>query len=242
MTQNIVSYFGTVVNGDTELWILMENCEVGSVRDIMKANFGPLEEEQISVVTYNVVIGLVYLHSQSIIHFDVKAANILVTMKLEIKLADFGVSQKIETEVNRAQDLIGSPLWMSPEVIQKRDFTNTTDVWSLGITVIEMADAAAPYAGKPVMEVIKWIPVRDPPTVRDPSSFSDELNQFVKDCLIKDGEERPSSKDLMVHEFVQTSKGSEVLQELVVTTVETKRRQAAKKAGGDAPSAAESTF
>lgn len=223
---NIVEYFGTLINNNEELWILMDNCEVGSVRDVMQTNLCTLEEEQISVVVLNVAKGLSYLHNEcNIIHFDIKAANILINKSSQIKLADFGVSEQLEGDLNQSADLCGSPLWMSPEVILRQPYTNRTDVWSLGITVIEMADGCAPLAGNDPMQVIKVIPERPPPTVTNPKAFSDDFNDFVAQCLIKDHEERPSSLGILVHPFIQTTKGPEVLRQLILETLRNKQEK-----------------
>ena len=192
----------------------------------MQTNLCTLEEEQISVVALNVAKGLCYLHNEAnIIHFDIKAANILISKTSEIKLADFGVSEQLEGELNQADDLIGSPLWMSPEVILKEPYSNVTDIWSLGITVIEMADGCAPLAGNPPMQVIKVIPERPSPTVQAPKNFSEDFNDFVAQCTIKDKDERPSALGILVHPFIQTTKGPEVLKSLIMETLANKQEK-----------------
>jgi len=232
---NIVSYFGSCRNDAAdELWILMDNCEVGSVKDIMQTNLCTLEEEQISVVTLNVLKGLSYLHQQSIIHFDIKCANILINKTSEIKLADFGVSEQLEKESGQADDYIGSPLWMSPEVIQKQVYTDKTDIWSLGITVIEMADGCAPHAGTDPMVAMKRIPTLPPPTVERPKNWTAMFNDFVAACLVKTPDDRPSATWMLMNDFIQTTKGTEVLKSLILESLRNKQEERLKRLAADA--------
>jgi len=150
---------------------------------------------------------LFYLHSKEIIHRDVKAANILITEDAIVKLADFGVSQ----QVGKAQEIIGSPLWMAPEVILNREYDKRCDIWSLGITVIEIADGLPPHSDMNYMRAMKMVPNRPPPTLNDPTKWPNELNNFLAKCLQKDPSKRPYSDQLFTDPFIQTAKGSEVL-------------------------------
>jgi len=185
----------------------MEYCAGGSIRTIIETCNSPLNKEQIAYVAQNTLKGLFYLHSKEIIHRDVKAANILITEDAIVKLADFGVSQ----QVGKAQEIIGSPLWMAPEVILNREYDKRCDIWSLGITVIEIADGLPPHSDMNYMRAMKMVPNRPPPTLNDPTKWPTELNNFLAKCLQKDPSKRPYSDQLFTDPFILSAKGSEVL-------------------------------
>ncbi|KAJ5066054.1 sterile20-like kinase isoform b-related [Anaeramoeba ignava] len=197
----IVSYYGTVKK-DESIWIIMEYCSQGSIHDIMKKIRKPLTEEQTQAVLKSTIDGLSYLHSQKILHRDIKAGNIFVTDSGEIKLGDFGVSKKLD-EFNQTTSFVGSAFWMAPELIQNEPYDAKVDVWSLGITAIEFVERKPPYFDKPSMTVLNIIPSADPPTVQSPQKYSEEFRDFLKKCLVKDPEKRASIDDLKNHPFIQ---------------------------------------
>ncbi|PRP80442.1 hypothetical protein PROFUN_11897 [Planoprotostelium fungivorum] len=215
---NVVSYFGSCQFGEDKLWILMDYCQLGSVRDLFEAADETLNEEEIAYICSQTLRGLVYLHSNNIIHRDVKSANILLTDEAQIKIADFGVSDVI----GKANDSIGTPLWMAPEVVKGTHYDSKCDVWSLGIT---MADGIPPYADKKIRQAMMMVPLKPPPTVRDPSSFSTEFNKFVASLLIKEPEKRPTSANLLHQPLIQSAKGPEVLRERIHNVLELLRER-----------------
>ncbi|KAL6064718.1 non-specific serine/threonine protein kinase [Balamuthia mandrillaris] len=215
----VVSYFGSYFK-DNELWIVMEYCGGGSVSDIMRIVNKTLTEEQIAVVVYYVLNGLSYLHSVRKIHRDIKAGNILLNHKGEAKLADFGVSGQLSDTMAKRQTVIGTPFWMAPEVIQEVGYDVKADIWSLGITCIEMAEMEPPYSNIHPMRAIFMIPSRPPPRLSDPSKWSKEFNDFVARCLTKDPNERPTAEELLKHPFLKSGlKNQQVLSELVDETM-----------------------
>lgn len=206
---HIVSYFGTALQkapDDThDLWIMMDYCGKGSVRDIICRLERPLTEREVAEVMQGTLLGLAYLHSLGITHRDVKAANILLTEKGQVKIADFGVSQQLTGTVGGGDTLTGTPLWMAPEVVQRRitpEHVNKSDIWSLGITAIECADGWPPHADLKPMRAMMGIPVRPPPTLADPRKWSKEFNSFIASTLIKDPSKRPSAVELLQHPFI----------------------------------------
>jgi serine/threonine kinase 3 len=163
-TNHVVSYYGTVVNED-KLWILMEFCEAGSIKDIMHVAQTSLEEDQIAYIFRQALIGLDYLHQKRIIHRDIKAANILMNFEGNIKIADFGVSTNMDTLHNTANrtangglGLVGTPFWMAPEVLGQRQYDFPADIWAIGITAIEIADGIPPFSDMHPLRAMMMIP------------------------------------------------------------------------------------
>lgn len=211
----IVSYFGSYNKG-SELWIVLEHCGGGSVMDLLSIlGPGSLNEMHIAAVCSSVLKGLVYLHAQKKIHRDIKAGNILLTEDGSVKLTDFGVSAQLNNTISRRQTVIGTPYWMAPEVIQETAYNGKADVWSLGITLIEIAEGKPPLHGIHPMRAIFMIPSKPSPTLTEPSKWSDEFNDFIAQCLTKNMNDRPSSKDLLKHPFVQKAKSTKILTELI---------------------------
>eukprot|EP00824_Muranothrix_gubernata_P024162 TRINITY_DN6918_c0_g1_i2.p1 TRINITY_DN6918_c0_g1~~TRINITY_DN6918_c0_g1_i2.p1 ORF type:complete len:379 (-),score=80.67 TRINITY_DN6918_c0_g1_i2:42-1178(-) len=210
---------GAVVQSSPRRQIVMELCGAGSVGDLMKATDAPLEEEQISATLQATLKALSYLHSYKKIHRDVKAGNILLTNKGEAKLADFGVSTGYSTLTKR-KTIIGTPFWMAPEVIQEAEHDSKADIWSLGITAIELAETVPPHSDVHPMRAIFMIPSRPPPILSTPDDWSEEFRDFIAACLVKDPSKRPSAEVLLNHPFVTKSKGQPVLQELVERSME----------------------
>lgn len=136
---NIVKFHGCYGPIDQELWILQELCEAGSLADCLKATQTTFSERQIAYIISNVLSGLEYLHSKRIIHRDIKAANILLTDDSKVKIADFGVSGTLSASISARNSLVGTPFWMAPEVILGSPYGTSADIWSLGITCIELA-------------------------------------------------------------------------------------------------------
>lgn len=198
---NIVSYFGSCHQGEN-LWILMDYCSLGSIRDMLDLSQKTLSEKQVAVVVQQALKGLHYLHSNQIIHRDIKAANILLNDDATVKLADFGVSAQLDDAMSKSTDFIGTPLWMPPEIIQKKPYNNKVDLWSLGITIIEMLESYPPYWKMPPTRAMLMIPNKQAPTLTNPSQYSKELNDFLSLCCQKDPEKRPSALELLSHPWM----------------------------------------
>eukprot|EP01099_Mayorella_cantabrigiensis_P002650 TRINITY_DN2156_c0_g1_i1.p1 TRINITY_DN2156_c0_g1~~TRINITY_DN2156_c0_g1_i1.p1 ORF type:complete len:260 (-),score=59.11 TRINITY_DN2156_c0_g1_i1:140-919(-) len=184
----------------------MEYCSGGSILDLIKICKLKLTEEEISAIVYSVVSGLSYLHSQKILHRDIKAGNILLSSDGVAKLADFGVSAALTSTMARANTVIGSPYWMPPEVIMGSPYDNRVDVWSLGITTLEMAEGSPPLSHVPFTTVLFVIPKSKAPRPKQPELWSAEFNDFIEKCLQKEPADRASTQQLLQHPFVLKGK------------------------------------
>eukprot|EP01132_Coremiostelium_polycephalum_P003594 gene3594-4476_t len=214
---NVVKYYGSWVKGD-ELFIAMECCGGGSITEIYQELSVPLTESQIAYVCRETLKGLEYLHNNCVIHRDLKGANILLTDGGEVKLADFGVSGLLDKQSKR-NTFIGTPYWMAPEVIENRSnpvpYDTKADIWSLGITLIEMAEAEPPLSEIHPMKVLFQIPYRDPPKLKNQENYSKDFINFISSCLHKDPNQRKTASELLKHPFVTNTKEKSVLTDLI---------------------------
>jgi len=211
---NCIKYQGCYLKEQT-VWLVMEYC-LGSASDIIEVHKSPLREEEISAICAGCLGGLNYLHSQLRIHRDIKAGNILLTDTGDIKLADFG-SAAIASPAN---SFVGTPYWMAPEVILAMDegqYDGKVDVWSLGITCIELAERKPPYFNMNAMSALYHIAQNEPPGLADPA-WSDVFRHFVDACLQKNPLDRPNSERLTQHQFVARVPARTVLLDLIART------------------------
>ena len=216
----ILRFYGCYFK-EGKVWIIIEFCDSGSVSDLMKAVNSTLNEYQIASIIQMVLLGLNFLHEKKKIHRDIKCANILINRDGYAKLGDFGVSTTLATSLSRRVSKAGSPYWMSPEVILRKKYNYKTDIWSLGITCIEMAEGDPPNTNIRYHQAINLI-VKNPPTgLSDSSNWSPEFNDFVSKCLTYDADIRPKAKDLLQHPFIKKySKGSTLISELVTNSLD----------------------
>ena len=201
--ENVVQYHTSFVV-DTKIWMAMELMEYGSIGEILKLDpFSSkgFEESLVASLLIQALKGLLYLHENSYIHRDIKSGNILISKEGEVKLADFGGSIfLLERGVMRsggAKTFVGTPCWMSPEIIEEKPYDEKTDVWSMGITAIELASGSPPRSKHTPLKILKKI-VNDPPP-RLPNSYSKNLRNFVSVCLQKDPKKRPTVAQLLKH-------------------------------------------
>lgn len=229
--ENIVAYYGCWgPDSKSVLWILMELCEGGSVIDLMEKQNAPLNEAQIAFVCGETLRALQYLHRQrNIIHRDIKGRNILLTKQGTVKLTDFGLSQKVDTNSRRFWDLskveghqeeyaAGSPHWMAPEVVSRKGHVFKSDIWSLGITAIELTQGDPPRGELSPYKVMVATVKDPPPTLpirpgRSPWSLS--FQDFVEKCLTKDARERPSVDLMLLHPFITGAPTKSVMAPLI---------------------------
>ncbi|KAJ3033255.1 hypothetical protein HDV00_006545 [Rhizophlyctis rosea] len=215
----VVRFYGHYLK-EGYLWIVMEYCGAGSVSDVMRLCKTIMTEAQIAVICAHVLKGLSYLHSRRKIHRDVKAGNILLNNEGEAKLADFGVAGQLTDNMSKRNTVIGTPFWMAPEVIQEVGYGVTADIWSLGITCIEMAEGRPPYHNIHPMRAIFMIPTRPPPKLENESKFTKVFREFIARCLTKNPVERPTAEDLLKDPFIVNAPGLSVLGEIVTETLE----------------------
>lgn len=215
----VVKYFGSYFK-NTDLWIVMEYCGAGSVSDCMRLRNKTLTEDEIACICRDTLKGLEYLHLRRKIHRDVKAGNILLNTGGHAKLADFGVAGQLTDTMAKRNTVIGTPFWMAPEVIQEIGYDCKADIWSLGITTLEMAEGKPPHADIHPMRAIFMIPTKPPPTFKHPEKWSSDMKDFVSKCLVKNPEERLSATSLLQHPFIRNSKSVEVLSPMLTEAMQ----------------------
>jgi len=220
----VVRYYGSYFK-NTDLWIIMEYCGAGSVSDIIRLRKKTLTECEIATILSDALKGLEYLHSNRKIHRDIKAGNILLNTDGHAKLADFGVAGQLTETISKRNTVIGSPFWMAPEIILEIGYDCVADIWSIGITALEMAEGKPPYADIHPMRAVFMIPTKPPPSFRDPDRWSADFIDFVSVCLVKDPCARASATDLIQHDFLQKSGGTQALTQMISEACEIRKNQ-----------------
>ncbi len=216
----IIKYYNSYIKNN-KIWIIIEYCDCGSILDLMRITKKTLKENEISSIIKNILKGLIFLHDQKKIHRDIKAGNILLTKNGYAKIGDFGVSTQLMHSFSKKISKIGTPYWMSPEVISQSNYDSKCDIWSLGITCIEMAEGKPPYSEIRTFLVMKKIISNPPKGLSNPNLWSKDFNDFVMKCLTFDPLKRPSAKDLIKHNFItKVNNGKFVIEKLIKNSID----------------------
>ncbi|XP_072361999.1 mitogen-activated protein kinase kinase kinase kinase 4 isoform X2 [Scyliorhinus torazame] len=237
--RNIATYYGAFIrtnpsSHEDQLWLVMEFCGAGSVTDLVKKTKGNcLKEDWIAYICREVLRGLAHLHSYHVIHRDIKGQNVLLTENAEVKLVDFGVSAQLDRTMEKRNTFIGTPYWMAPEVIACDENADSTydyrsDVWSLGITAIEMAEGAPPLCDMHPMRALFLIPRNSPPKLKS-KKWSKKFINFVENCLVKNYLDRNTTETLLKHSFIRDQQSDRQIRIMLRDHIDRTRKKKGEK-------------
>ncbi|EAS30748.3 STE/STE20/PAKA protein kinase [Coccidioides immitis RS] len=212
---NIVNFLDSFLQEqNNELWVVMEYMEGGPLTDVIENNH-VIQEDQIATICYETCKGLAHLHSQSIIHRDIKSDNVLLDRVGNVKITDFGFCAKLTESKSKRATMVGTPYWMAPEVVKQKEYGPRVDIWSLGIMAIEMIESEPPYLNEEPLKALYLIATNGTPRLKKPEKLSKELKSFLSVCLCVDVRSRASSDELLQHEFLRNGCSLASLAELL---------------------------
>ncbi|KAK6461036.1 hypothetical protein DFJ63DRAFT_289226 [Scheffersomyces coipomensis] len=205
--KNIVNFLDAYLRTPSDLWVIMEYMEGGSLTEIIENNEFKLTERQIATICFETLKGLQHLHKKHIIHRDIKSDNVLLDAKGNVKITDFGFCAKLTDQRNKRATMVGTPYWMAPEVVKQKEYDAKVDVWSLGIMTIEMIEGEPPYLNEEPLKALYLIATNGTPKLKKPEMLSNSIKKFLSICLCVDVRYRATTDELLQHSFIEHKAG-----------------------------------